>query len=293
MTDPDKDKKDPHMSAVGMKLPPFWPNDPTIWFAQIEAQFTTRGITAETTKYAHVVASLQAEIAQEVRDLLIKPPAIDPYQALKKELIRRTSASEQKRLHQLLISEELGDRKPSQLLRRMRQLLGENTLEDSILRQLFLQRLPTNAQLILASSGDAVTIDQLAVIADKIAEVTPTPQAIAAVATPPPPAAFSESAELRSMIASLAKQVESLSFKLNERGNQRGRSPNRRGSGNRRRSSSSANRSPSGDRRASHVEGPCYYHWRFGKEATKCRSPCTFSDSNQSNQQQSNHNASN
>ena len=69
----------------------------------------------------------------EVRDLIVDPPSVDPYAKLKTELVRRTSDSEQKRLHKLLISEELGDRTPSQLLRRMQQLLGEKTLEPSIL----------------------------------------------------------------------------------------------------------------------------------------------------------------
>ncbi|XP_038046745.1 uncharacterized protein LOC119720950 [Patiria miniata] len=127
------------VAAVSLKLPPFLPNDPTLWFAQVEAQFLTRHITVQDTKFAYVVSSLQPDIAQEVRDLLVSPPAHERYNTLKKELIKRTSASEQKRLHQLLIAEELGDRKPSQLLRRMRQLLGENTLEDNILKQLFLQ----------------------------------------------------------------------------------------------------------------------------------------------------------
>lgn len=97
----------------------------TIWFAQDEAQFTTRGITSQGTKFAYVVAWLQPEIAEEVRDLLITPPAEDPYDKIKTQFIARTSTSEKKRLHQLLISEGLGDRKPSQLLRRMWQLLGD------------------------------------------------------------------------------------------------------------------------------------------------------------------------
>ena len=59
--------------SVGLKLPPFWPADPHIWFAQVEAQF----------KFDHVVASLSPEFAAEVRDLLLHPPADDPYSVLK------------------------------------------------------------------------------------------------------------------------------------------------------------------------------------------------------------------
>ena len=126
------------------------------------------------TKYAHVVGSLQPEVAQEVRDLLINPPAENPYTQLKSELVKRTSTSKQQRLHQLLNAEQLGDRKQTQLLRRMQQFLGETQLEPSIMTQLFLQRLPTNAQLILASSKDTLDTESLAKLADKILEVAPT-----------------------------------------------------------------------------------------------------------------------
>ena len=118
----DKEEK-AVLAAVSIKLPPYWPNDPVIWFAQVEAQFTTRGVTKQDTKFAYVVAALTPDIAQEVRDLLLTPPATTPYDTLKVELLKRTFASLQKRLHQLLIVEKLGDRKPSQLLRHMRQLL--------------------------------------------------------------------------------------------------------------------------------------------------------------------------
>ena len=68
----------------------------------------------------------------------------------------------------------------------MRQLLGENTLEEKILKQLFLQRLPTTAQSILASTADTVGIGALADLADKIVEVSsPSVPHIATVSAPP------------------------------------------------------------------------------------------------------------
>ena len=78
------------VSAVSVKLPPFWPSDPDLWFAQVKAQFATRGITVEQTKYEYIVSALAPDTATTVRDLILTPPANTPYTTLKRELIKRT-----------------------------------------------------------------------------------------------------------------------------------------------------------------------------------------------------------
>lgn len=211
------------ISNVSLRLPPFYSNDPAMWFCQVENLFITRRITSQQTKYAYIIASLQPEVAQEIRDLLLRPPTEDCYDVLKAELIRRTSESEQKRLRQLLTTEELGDRKPSQLLRRMQQLLGENKLDENLFKQLFVQRLPTNAQLVVAPSLDKLDLEGLANIADKILEVSPSPAppptTVAAVSLPKPPPSHQhtdDTDDLRRLVSQLSLQVAKLSEKVTE-----------------------------------------------------------------------------
>ena len=280
----------PTVHAFALKLPPYWPNDPIVWFAQVEAQFLTRNITSQSTKFAYVISSLQPDIAQEIRDILISPPPTNPYDVLKSELIKRTSASEQKRFDQLLISEELGDRKPSQLLRRMRQLLGDNNLENGILKRLFLQRLPQNIQLILASTPDTVQLDELALLADKILEVAPPQPSIASISPSPVDSSVAkEIHDLRNQVNSLTTQLATLvtqgRFQPRTRSYSRSRS---RGRSPATSQSSTHRRDASATRPQSSI---CWYHRRFGSNAHHCTMPCSFT-ANNSTQQSENYQAS-
>ena len=257
--------------TVALKLPPFWPADPELWFAQIEAQFACRRITSQRSKFDYVVSSLAPEYAGEVRDLLLRPPADNAYDTLKAQLTKRTTASERRKLQQLFTTEELGDRKPTQLLRRMQQLLGDRPgmTDESFLRELFLQRLPPNVRMVLASTSDTTSLTQLADLADKVMEVaTPTGSVSGVTAAP-----------LATEIERLSEQVSRLQTTVQQLA--------------RSRSSSRSNIRPS---RRSHTPSPhpsdtsapdddssdlCWYHRKFGDRAQRCRSPCARKSNSQ------------
>lgn len=56
------------IARVSVKIPPIWKKNIKVWFLQVEAQFTTLGITNETTKFNHVVASLEADVVELISD---------------------------------------------------------------------------------------------------------------------------------------------------------------------------------------------------------------------------------
>jgi hypothetical protein len=133
----------------------------------VEAQFSTRGITSQKKKFDHVIASLTPEYASEVRDIILHPPEARPYDRLREQLVPRTGTSTRRRLQQLLTSEELGDRKPSQLLRKMQQLATEPMMPSCV---------------SYFSSAYRQTCAELAQLADRIVEAAPP--SIAGVTAP-------------------------------------------------------------------------------------------------------------
>ncbi|KAJ8396798.1 hypothetical protein AAFF_G00013970 [Aldrovandia affinis] len=111
------------MHAAALKLPEFWQEHATVWFAQAEAQFALRGITQEDTKYFYVVAALNSSTASRVLSLLQDPPEDDKYLALKQLLLETFELSEPERARKLLTLPGFGDSKPSELMDHMLTLL--------------------------------------------------------------------------------------------------------------------------------------------------------------------------
>ncbi|GBN49535.1 hypothetical protein AVEN_269777-1 [Araneus ventricosus] len=132
------------------------------------------------TKFNYVVSHLPPEVAWLVLDILMNPDVTDPYTHLKTELINRSGEFSQQETRQLLSHEELGTRKPSELLRNMRRRAETLKVPETFMLKLFLQRLPTSVQTILAAVSDLI-LDKAAEISDRILEVTPVPMKIHAV----------------------------------------------------------------------------------------------------------------
>lgn len=245
---------------MGIRVPPFWPDEPEIWFAQVEGQFAISNITSDTTKFNYVIGQLDHQFSKEVKDIIVAPPATDKYEKLKAELIKRLSASHEKKVKQLLMHEELGDRRPSQFLRHLQSLAGPSVPED-FLQTIWTSRLPRNIQTVIAAQPTA-SLEVLAELADKIQDIaTPTPQVASAQSSVPGSSMDAMARE----IAELRKQMHNLTSQLNSQ-NRRPRSTQRR------------DRSRSMTRSASNYRKfpECWYHARHGSNARMCIKPCDF-----------------
>jgi len=187
---------------VSVRLPPFWPDRPAVWFAQADSQFELAAITRQRTKFNYVVSQLNQQQAAEVEDIIISPPELGPYDRLKAELVRRLSTSREQRVRQLLSHEEMGDRKPSQFLWHLKNLAPD--VHDDFLRTIWASRLPPHVQAILAGQTEG-SLDSTSHLADRICEVTPPPTTTSiSPSTPDNPAGILE------RIEELSRQVASL-----------------------------------------------------------------------------------
>ena len=108
---------------------------------------------------------MENDILNAVSHIIESPPTQNMYDTLKSALLAEFQDSEEKRLQKLLESVQLGDKRPSTLLREMRQLSSGKMSED-MLKSLWFQRLPSTLKVVLAVSSDS--LEKLAVMPDKI-----------------------------------------------------------------------------------------------------------------------------
>lgn len=237
-------------NTVSLRVPRFWKENPAVWFAQLEAQFENYNVVSERTRYFAVLPELDPELLSQVSDIILERPE-DAYSKIKLRLIDHFSISEESRIKKLLNELPIGDKKPSYLLREMRNLANGGVKEE-FLRTMWLQRLPPQTQAILATSSES--LDNLASMADKIGDISGgSANNISSVQN------SNEISNLRQQIADLTDAIQQL--KTSQYRNSR----------------SSSRRRPQRSRGSS--QQVCYYHRKFGNHARCCRQPCSFQSS--------------
>jgi hypothetical protein len=225
------------VSAVAVKLPPFWVDNAEVWFLQAEAQFAIAGITSERTAFYHVLAALPQHVVVSVLDVVrAAGTAAAPFTDLKTRLLGGYTQTKWARMFQLIHHPGLGDQRPSQLMDKMLALLSAGTKPDEVFMGLFMDRLPVEMRAQL-SLQDYESPRHLAAAADLIWDARGPTAAV-------PPAV---NAVMRD-------------------GRNRSRSPSGkggRGGGRRNRASTPG-------------PGLCFFHRRFAEKAHRCEPPCTW-----------------
>jgi len=257
------------INRVGLRIPEFTSADPELWFSILDRSFQAAGITTDSTKFGYALTAIGPRYTLEVRDVIMSPPTTNAYQVLRAELIKRISLSQEHKTRQLLEHEEIGDRKPSQFLRHLRNLAG-NVVGDGVLRTIWLSRLPTHVQPHLVTRAND-TNDQLADIADAIMEATRAPpvrvtEVASQPVTPTDTRINLQIAQMQVQQRALLEQITILqkeiqAMQISDRSRDRHRSRSRSRSTSQRRNNT------------------CWYHSTFGQAAKKCQPPCNMQNS--------------
>ncbi|XP_041983281.1 uncharacterized protein LOC121736264 [Aricia agestis] len=254
--------------SIGSRIPEFWKDNPRLWFYQVEAILAPQK-TSDANKYFMCVAKLNKDAIQQVADILANPPQQNKYEALKNRLLQIYEESEARQVKKLISEIELGDQKPSQLLRRMKEL-ARGKIEDETLKILWQGHLPSSVQAVLAVTSTS-NLEELAGIADKIMD-THQPCNIGEVASGQQQPS-STSFEVAAIIAEIAK----MNLKINQLEAQRDGVRSRSRSRSKPTGNYARERTQSRPRRAPGSPGwLCTYHWKYRGRAFRCEPPCSW-----------------
>lgn len=236
------------INTASLKLPAFYTDDPETWFLQADAVFKADRITSQATRFYRAFGQLPRHVVTQVADLATTTGDTQ-YDALKERLIAIYGTTKSQKIQETLDNTQLGDQRPSQLLRKMKFQMGSSASED-ILRVLWTRALPTQVQAIIAA-WDGEGLDKVAEIADRVIDIPERP-VIAPITKEP-----------QILIQDLQRQVKVLTDKLDLLQSPRG---------------NVSQTSSREDQRhcVNYNDDLCYYHKQWGSLARNCRQPCRW-----------------
>ncbi|CAF4948343.1 unnamed protein product [Pieris macdunnoughi] len=149
------------------------------------------------------------------------------YNTSKERLLQVYEESAQRQFQKLVSELELGSQKPTQLLRRMKDLGRTTQVSEQMLKNLWRSRMPSEVRAVIAVCQDQA-IDNFAAIGDKIIENCTTGEiatiAGAPLAAPQMPAVSDTLTGLVQQLNNLTLEVAALRSEVQDRGRPRSRS---------------------------------------------------------------------
>ena len=155
------------IQAVAVNLPEFWTDDPEIWFLRAEAQFRSKSIINDQTKFDYIITALDNRAAAKVKAVLLNPPEQGKYNALKTALLNAFGKSQlYKKTLSSLIFQGLGIRSPPHFYA----ISSPSTMTPTPFGEhFFVAQLPSQVRAILAAQ-EFPNLQELALAADRIIE---------------------------------------------------------------------------------------------------------------------------
>ena len=165
----DEAEDNQSVSVVNMnfKLPEFYPSNPRMWLAKVEALFHTKKVISQADKYFAAFAVLPYSVVRLLPAVRDGIPRIKPFDVLRESILEEFTPSVYQRMEALANLPPLGDQKPSQLLATIRDLETEGNQDSDFGRFAWLSRLPENIRAQLVHLDD-LDMNRLAKTADKI-----------------------------------------------------------------------------------------------------------------------------
>ena len=262
----------------GSKVPNYDPSESIDqYLSRVDFWCELEGITTEREKFLRIAPYLPGHMFREVSNFQLSNHP-NPYGEMKRILLAAFGMHEFERVRKLTDRIQIGDRKPGDVLRELQDL--GTTADERILKTLWLQRLPPEMAAALSTSID-LPINDLRSMANSmhsfmqnqpVAQVT-TEQVRSTQNTRPTSSDF-VLGELLSSIKELVSVVRdqhasTISAISRGIGEHRSRSV-QRDSFRVPRFRSQSRDSELDD------QGRCWYHWKFGERAHKCKTGCTF-----------------
>lgn len=148
-------------------LPTFSDENTKVWLSLVELAFQTYDITDEKVKCYLTITALPSVLRTSLSDKITSEEPLR-FEDIKASIIRATSVPSDERIKRLLNDTHMGDRTPTQYLRYLRELAGQEIDGNSpVIKSIFMDNLPGDMLMIIAPTEE-MTLDQMAIKADGI-----------------------------------------------------------------------------------------------------------------------------